>query len=67
MAVKRYLQDAAVEAKSGERGQSSAIRYFKERMALTRWYQVHLGTKDVAVDGIRVLPFAKLCEEIGLR
>lgn len=56
----------AVEVKTRERGQSGPIRYFKERMAVTRWYQAHLGTKDVVVDGIRMLPFAKLCEEIGV-
>ncbi len=56
----------AVEAKTGERGLSPGIRYFKERMAIPRWYQVHLGRKDVVVDGVRVLPFAKLCEELSI-
>jgi uncharacterized protein len=56
----------AVEAKSGERRVSRAVRYFKERTAIPRWYQVHLGHKDVLVDGVRVLSFSKLCEEVGV-
>ncbi len=56
----------AVEAKTGERGVSSAIRYFKERTAIPRWYQVHLGSKDVLVDGVRILPFGKLCGELAI-
>jgi predicted AAA+ superfamily ATPase len=56
----------AVEVKTGERELSRSIRYFKERMAVPRWYQVHLGQKDVIIDGVRVLPFAALCAEVGI-
>ena len=56
----------AVEAKTGERGLSPAIRYFKERTAIPRWYQVHLGGKDVVVDGVRILPFPELCRELAI-
>lgn len=56
----------AVEAKTADRGLSPAIRYFKERIAIPRWYQVHLGSKDLLVDGVRVLPFTKLCEELAI-
>lgn len=56
----------AVEVKTGERDLSSAIRYFRQRTAIPRWYQVHQGTKDVMVDGVRVLPFAALCDELDL-
>jgi predicted AAA+ superfamily ATPase len=56
----------AVEAKSGERDVSHAIRYFKERTAVPKWYQVHLGTKDAVVAGVRLLPFARLCDELGI-
>jgi hypothetical protein len=42
------------------------VRYFKERSAIPRWYQVHLDHKGVLVDGVRVLPFSKLCEEVGV-
>lgn len=56
----------AVEAKTGERGLSPAIRYFRARTAIPRWYQVHLGTKDVDLDGVRILPFPALCRELGV-
>jgi predicted AAA+ superfamily ATPase len=56
----------AVEVKSGERDVSRAVRYFKERTAIPQWYQVHRGTADVMLDGVRLLPFTRLCEEIGI-
>jgi predicted AAA+ superfamily ATPase len=56
----------AIEVKTGEQAVSPAIRYFKQRVAIPQWYQVHLGKKDVAVDGVRILPLWKLCHEIGL-
>jgi hypothetical protein len=56
----------AIEAKTGERAPSPAIRYFKTRTAIPQWYQVHLGTEDVLVDGVRVLPFAALCRELNV-
>jgi uncharacterized protein len=56
----------AVEAKAGERAVSPAVRYFRERTAIPKWYQVHRGAKDVVVDGVRMLPFAALCAEVGV-
>lgn len=56
----------AVEAKIGEGALSPAIRYFRERTRIERWYQVHLGSKDAIVDGVRLLPFEKLCQEVGI-
>jgi predicted AAA+ superfamily ATPase len=56
----------AVEAKSGEREISPALRYFKARTSIPRWYQVHLGTKDAVVGGVRVLPFARLVAELDI-
>ncbi len=56
----------AVEVKTGERSVSPALRYFKQRTDIPHWYQVHLGTKDVVVDGVRILPFAALCREVGI-
>jgi predicted AAA+ superfamily ATPase len=56
----------AVEVKTGERAISPAIRYFKQRTGIRRWYQVHLGVKDAVVDGVRILPLATLCREIGI-
>lgn len=56
----------AVEVKTGEQGVSKAIRYFAERTTIPRWFQVHRGTKDVLADGVRVLPFAALCQELSV-
>jgi len=56
----------AVEAKAGERAVSPAIRYFRARTAIPAWYQVHRGTKDVIADGVRILPLAALCAEVGV-
>jgi len=56
----------AVEVKTGEREVSRAVRYFKERLRVPVWYQVHLGSTDVVVDGVRRLPFDRLCEELRI-
>lgn len=56
----------AVEAKAGEQSASPALKYFKERVGIPRWYQVHLGSKDVVSDGLRILPLAALCKELGI-
>jgi uncharacterized protein len=56
----------AIEVKTGEQAVSSAIRYFKQRMTIPHWYQVHLGKKDVVIDDVRILPLWKLCREIGI-
>jgi predicted AAA+ superfamily ATPase len=58
----------AVECKSGERTPSPACRYFRERTEISRFYQVHLGSKDYghAATGTRVLPLATFCRELKL-
>lgn len=56
----------AVEVKTGEGSVSPAVRYFKQRTSIPRWYQVHLGKKDVVVDGVRILPLATLCREVAI-
>ncbi|MDX2055818.1 MAG: DUF4143 domain-containing protein [Polyangiaceae bacterium] len=56
----------AVEVKSGERQVSPSLKYFKERTKIPRWYQVHVGSKDTLVDGVRLLPFSTFCREVGL-
>lgn len=56
----------AVECKTGERQVSKAIHYYKERTKIQKFYQVHLGQADFISDGVRVLPFAKFCTEIGI-
>jgi len=54
----------AVECKCGERNESTACRYFRERTEIPEFYQVHLGAKDQGIEhtGTRVLPFAHFCE-----
>ncbi len=53
----------AVECKTGERSLQPSLRYYQERYAIPRVYQVHLGTADhgSAEKGGRVLPFRELC------
>jgi predicted AAA+ superfamily ATPase len=56
----------AVECKSGEKAIGSALRYFAERTAIPRFYQVHLGDRHFATGKITVLPFRRLCEDLDL-
>ena len=58
----------AVECKSGERGAAPACRYVRERSAIPRFYQVHLGTADFGDEhsDTRVLPFHTFCSELTL-
>ena len=56
----------AVECKSGERGASKSLKYFKERTKIPELFQVHLGTKSFLQDGIAVLPFAEFCMNKGI-
>jgi predicted AAA+ superfamily ATPase len=58
----------AVECKSGDRDAAPACLYFRERTAIPRFFQVHLGEKDFgnAESHTRVLPFATFCRELAL-
>lgn len=56
----------AVECKSGERDASSAVRYFAERTAIPRFYQVHLGDRHYETGAVTVLPFRTFCREVNL-
>lgn len=56
----------AVECKSGERGVSPAIRYFAERTAIPRFFQVHLGDRHFESGTVTVIPFRTFCHELGL-
>ena len=56
----------AVECKSGERSVSPAIRYFAERTAIPRFFQVHLGERHYETGAATVLPFRTFCRELGL-
>lgn len=55
----------AVECKSGEKQSSPALRYFRERTDIPRFYQVHRGSADYgnAETSARILPFTRFCEE----
>lgn len=54
----------AVECKTGERGLSPHIKYFKNRLPIPKYYQVHLGTKSFtdADTGAMVMPFKEFCK-----
>ncbi len=58
----------AVECKTGDRKASTACRYFRERMDIPRFYQVHLGKKSFgnAESDTLVMPFASFCSELAL-
>jgi predicted AAA+ superfamily ATPase len=54
----------AVECKTGEASLAKSIHYFKDRLDIPEFFQVHMGSKDFgnAKNG-RVLPFKIFCEE----
>lgn len=56
----------AVECKKGEGAISEAIKYFKERLPIPHFYQVHLGNKDYQSGNIRVLSFIDFCKELKM-
>jgi predicted AAA+ superfamily ATPase len=56
----------AVESKTGEKDISPSIHYFKERVQIPKFYQVHQGQKDYEKNGVRVLPILTLCKELDL-
>jgi hypothetical protein len=49
-----------------EKNANPAHFYFQKRTPVTRFYQVHLGSKDFLKNGVRVLPVEKFCRELGL-
>ncbi|MDC0357762.1 AAA family ATPase [Oligoflexia bacterium] len=58
----------AIECKTKEKQRSKAIRYFKARTNIPKFYQVHLGEReygDPEHEG-KVIPFTKLVAELGL-
>jgi predicted AAA+ superfamily ATPase len=58
----------AVECKTGEKALSPAIRYFKARTPIPRYFQVHMGSRDFedASTGARVLPYISFCKEMKM-
>lgn len=53
----------AVECKTGESQLSPHIPYFAARSSIPKFYQVHLGKKDVEIaqHRARILPFIRFC------
>jgi len=64
--VKDGKPEFAVECKTGEKDISSSIHYFKERVQIPKFYQVHQGQKDYEKNDVRVLPVLTLCKELDL-
>ncbi|MGI9549077.1 MAG: ATP-binding protein [Bdellovibrionales bacterium] len=56
----------AVECKTGEKQVSNSVKYFKERLNIPKFYQVHLKNKDYESNKVRVLPFTKFCKELKM-
>ena len=57
----------AVECKTGESALSKSIFYFKERLDIPEYYQVHMGKRDFGNSKTgRVLPFLTFCKEKGM-
>lgn len=56
----------AVECKSGDKAIGPALRYFAERTPIPRFYQTHLGERHYSTGKVTVVPFIRLCEELGL-
>jgi len=52
----------AVECKTGEKGISKHLYYYRDRTDIPQFYQIHLGTKDYVDGNIRVLPFENFCK-----
>jgi predicted AAA+ superfamily ATPase len=58
----------AVECKTGEGALSRSIPYFRERLDIPEYYQVHLGKKDYGnPKNGRVLPFHIFCVEKNMK
>lgn len=56
----------AVECKVSDRNVDPALSYFAERTGIPRFYQVHTGQAHFVRGSVTVLPFARLCDELGL-
>lgn len=57
----------AVECKTGDKGLSRHISYFRERTDIPEYYQVHMGTREIsAYSNVTILPFVKFAKKFGL-
>ena len=66
--VRNGRPEFAVECKSGDRKLSRNIRYFSERTAIPKFYQVHRGETDQENASVRarILPFAAFSQILGV-
>jgi predicted AAA+ superfamily ATPase len=64
--IKDGKPEFAVECKTGEKDISPSIHYFKERVQIPKFFQVHRGQKDYEKNGVRVLPAITLSKELVL-
>ncbi len=56
-----------VECKVGERSISPNIHYFRDRLSIPYYYQVHLGQKHFQPENnVEVIPFLKFCKKLGI-
>lgn len=58
----------AVECKINDTNISPSLIYFKQKLDIPKWYQVHLEgdkVRHISPD-FKILPFEKLCEELKL-
>ena len=64
LVIKNRKIEFAVECKTGEKALSPHISYFSERLPISQFYQVHLGSKDVEIKKFRtrIIPFQKFCD-----
>lgn len=56
----------AVECKLENRGLDPSLAYFKARVPVPRWFQVHAQGKSYEKDGIRAMHFQDFCTELAL-
>jgi predicted AAA+ superfamily ATPase len=57
----------AVECKLSDTDVSPSLPEFKAKIGISKWYQVHMGTKNRVIDpDFSILSFEKFCEELSL-
>lgn len=57
----------AVECKLNDTDVAPSLLYFKSKLDIPKWYQVHLGSKTrIISQDFSVLPFEKFCKEVEL-
>lgn len=57
----------AVECKLNDTDVAPSLLYFKERLNIPKWYQIHMGDRDRTISpDFKILSFKSFCEEVGL-